>query len=162
MENRTKHTYRSDLYSFLHKVLVVCPVCKEKATVFGEDFTGKSPVIKKVKVVCTKCGFNKTLEDISKKKDPKQNKGNVIILGAPVDPYFHLPLWVQSVFESNILWAYNDDHLQFLEDHVSAKLRERNGFPYQVRSVGARLPRWMTSSHNRESILKLIKKLKDK
>ncbi|MEZ4891641.1 MAG: hypothetical protein R2778_01350 [Saprospiraceae bacterium] len=31
-----------------------------------------------------------------------------------------------------VLWAYNHEHLD-MEQHVAAKLRERNGFKYRIK-----------------------------
>jgi len=76
--------------------------------------------------------------------------------------FFHLPVWLQTDFSGEILWAYNLEHLDFLAAHIGAKLRERNGFQFRVRSIGARLPRWMTSAGNREAVLKAIEKLREK
>lgn len=162
MENRSKHSYRTNLYQFAKKVLVVCPNCEEKAVVRADDFDTPKHEISEVKIVCTRCGFNKTLENLSKRTDPKQKRGNVLIFGSPVDPFFHLPVWLQADFSGEVLWAYNLEHLDFLAAHVGAKLRERNGFQFQVRSIGARLPRWVTSAGNREAVLKALEKLREK
>lgn len=162
MLNRVKHTYRTNLYGFVRQVLVVCPGCGRKAIVRADDFESPKHVINEVRVVCADCGYNKTIENILKRKDPKQKQGNVLIFGAPVDPFFHLPVWLQTEFSGETLWAYNLEHLDFLAEHIGAKLRERNGYQYQVRSIGARLPRWMTSSGNREAVLKEIEKLRGK
>ena len=89
-------------------------------------------------------------------------KGNVLIFGGPIDPFFHLPVWLQADFSGQTLWAYNLEHLEFLAEHVGAKLRERNTSPRMSRSIGARLPRWMTAASNREAVLKAIEKLKGK
>jgi len=48
----------------------------------------------------------------------------------PTDWYFHLPLWLQVSCCGKLLWAYNHDHLDFLEDYVQATLRE--GLPEQA------------------------------
>lgn len=162
MEPRTKHTYRKSIYDFAREVLVVCPKCAGKALVRAEDFNTPKYEISEVKVVCTGCGFNKTLENLSKRQDPHQKRGNILIFGSPVDPFFHLPVWLQADFSGEILWAYNMAHLDFLAEHVGASLRERNGFKFRVRSIGARLPRWMTSAGNREAVLKAIEKLREK
>ena len=76
--------------------------------------------------------------------------------------FFHLPVWLSVDFSGETLWAYNLEHLNFLAEHVGAKLRERNSLAFNVRSIGARLPRWMTAADNREAILKAIEKLKEK
>jgi hypothetical protein len=41
-------------------------------------------------------------------------------------------------------------------------LRERNDVEYSNKSLGSRLPKWMTSKKNREEVLKAIDKLKNK
>lgn len=159
---RSKHTYRTNLYSFAKRILVVCPNCSGKAIVHADDFDSPKYVISEVRVVCTACGYNKTMENISRRHDPKQKRGKVLIFGGPIDPFFHLPVWLQTEVGGEILWAYNMEHLDFLAEHVGAKLRERNGFKFRVRSIGARLPRWMTSAKNRESILWEIERLRKK
>lgn len=161
MENRTKHTYGTAIYEFARNILVVCPNCGGKALVRAADPHLKTFEIKEVKIVCTACGFNKSLDGISYREDPKQKRGNVLIFGAPLDPFFHLPVWLQDDFSGEILWAYNLEHLDFLTEHVGAKLRERNR-ANAPRSLGSRLPRWMTSAGNREGVLKTIEKLKEK
>ncbi|MDX1912826.1 MAG: hypothetical protein SFV22_15145 [Saprospiraceae bacterium] len=118
------------------------------------------PLYRQTAWICQAPGFH--LENRQKRADPKQKNGKALIFGSPVDPCFHLPVWLQTAFSGEILWAYNFEHLDFLAAHVGAKLRERNGFKFQVRSIGARLPRWMTSAGNREGVLRAIEKLKEK
>ncbi len=50
----------------------------------------------------------------------------------------------------------------FLENHVSAELRNREKSPMRNKSLGSRLPKWMTSKKNRNEILSGIEKLKQK
>lgn len=161
METRTKHTYSAAVYDFVKMVYVVCPACEGKAAVHADDFNLPNYEIRQVKVICPGCGFNKTLENIPKREDPKQKRGKILVFGAPVDPFFHLPVWYQTEFSGNILWAYNPEHLDFLAAHVGAKLRERNN-ANRPRSIGSRLPRWMTAASNREAVWKAIEKLKEK
>ena len=161
MEKRTKHTYGTAIYEFARTILVVCPSCGGQALVRLIDPESKIFEAREVKVVCAGCGFNKSLGGISFRNDPKQKRGNLLIFGAPVDPFFHLPVWLQADFSGETLWAYNLEHLDFLAAHVGAKLRERNQ-ANAPRSIGSRLPRWMTSAGNREAVLKLIEKLKEK
>jgi hypothetical protein len=162
MENRTKHTYSKAIYEFVNDIRVVCPNCAGSALVKTGGFHTMTQDRYDIKVVCSGCGFNKTLENVSPRKDEKQKRGNILIFGAPVDPFFHLPVWLSVEFSGETLWAYNLEHLNFLAEHVGAKLRERNSLAFNVRSIGARLPRWMTAADNREAILKAIEKLKEK
>jgi hypothetical protein len=59
-----------------------------------------------------------------------------------------------------VLWAYNYEHLIFLQQHVAATLRERKGEEKMNQSLGSRLPRWMTSAKNREKVVHYIEELK--
>lgn len=162
MEIRSKDTYRTNLYAFVKDILVQCPQCTRKAVVKTGEFHTLKHDLNAVKVVCAHCGFNKAMENISHRQDKKQQRGQVLIFGGPVDPFFHLPVWLQLDFEGNTLWAYNLEHLEFLATHIGAKLRERNGFKFNVRSIGARLPRWMSAAKHRDALLKAIEKLREK
>lgn len=153
MTLRTKHTYRTQVMDFVNDIFVICPNCSKRAIVKTGNFQEMKFEIQNVKVVCIHCTYFKTLDNVPM-------KGKHLVFGAPVDPFFHLPVWFQTTFEGELLWAYNIAHLEFLADHVGAKLRERNGFKFNVKSIGARLPRWMTSKKNREEILKAIHHLK--
>lgn len=153
MEHRSKHTYHTHLYQFVCDVLVVCPGCARKAVVKTGNFQNLKFEVAGLRVVCTQCGFNQQLGIV-----PMRSKH--LIFGVPLDPFFHLPVWLQADFEGNTLWAYNEAHLDFLAQHVGAKLRERNGAKHQLRSIGARLPRWMTAADRREAVLKALEKLR--
>ncbi len=155
METRTKHTYRTQLYEFAKDVLVECPNCARQALVNTNGETVFLSEKVKVRVVCGHCGFNKDLERI-------WTKSKHLILGEAIDPFFHLPLWLKIELGDHLLWAYNYDHLHFIEEHIAAKLRERNGFQFQTRSIGARLPRWMTAAKRREEMLRAIEKLRER
>jgi len=78
------------------------------------------------------------------------------------DPYFLLPLWYQSRFGNENLWAYNKEHLEIIEKHVGAELRERHNSESYNGSLGSRLPKWISSAKNRKYLLKTIKRLKEK
>jgi len=160
-ENTARHkdAYQKTLYDYSGYVWVKCPKCSKKALVKASEVIKNHPFIDEVRATCTHCGFSDTIRSISRRKDPKQKKGNVLIYGSPVDPYFHFDLWYCIPYKNFTFWAYNEDHLQLIGHHVSALLRERNGYPHQVRSIGARLPRWMTSGKHRKEILQLIQKL---
>jgi DNA-directed RNA polymerase subunit RPC12/RpoP len=161
MEQRTKDGYQVFAYNFLkYDILVVCPDCSKKAIVKPGNFTIRDSDTTGVKVVCLNCGFNKLLLEkpllILSYSSRKVITGRCFIIGGSVDPFFHLPLWLQTNFEGHTLWAYNLEHLDFLGNHVEAKLRERNGQALFNKSLGSRLPSWMTSKKNRNAVLKKI------
>lgn len=93
-----------------------------------------------------------------------------MVVGGSFDWYFRLPLWLQTPCCGKILWAYNREHLDFLESYIKAGLRER--FPLKVyetglvmwrnKSLASRLPTWMKRAKNRDEVLRGIEKLRKK
>ncbi|MBN8683165.1 MAG: hypothetical protein J0L99_10930 [Chitinophagales bacterium] len=167
MDAITKNSYQKFLFDFIRfDILVSCPACSKKAVVKPGNFEFGNLEESDIKVICSHCGYNKKLSDQAaadvhtphKKADTTRQ----IVLGDAIDPFFHLPLWLQTDFEKYTFWAYNVEHLDFLQDHIGAKLRERNGQAIYNRSLGSRLPKWMTSKQNRAVLLKKIEALKDK
>ncbi len=165
METRTKNSYQTFVHDFIKfDILVVCPNCSKSAIVK----TNSSSVSREneIKVICTNCGFNKRLsetpESILSAGTNKVSKGRYTVIGAAVDPFFHLPLWFITNFENNELWAYNKEHIDFLKVHIEAKLRERNGQDLANRSLGSRLPKWMNAKKSREPLLKILAELQRK
>jgi hypothetical protein len=75
-------------------------------------------------------------------------------LGEAVDPYFRLPLWLRADVRGETLWAYNREHLCFLDAYIRATLRQRA--PNHNASLVSRLPRWMKTSALRQDVLKAI------
>ena len=122
--------------TFMNKgmILVKCPICQRCA--FGS--------LDPTKIICHKCGFIKTSGSFS--------YGN--------GTFFEEDLWLETECCSEKLWAYNKEHLDFLEKYIQATLRERK--PNLTHSLASRLPIWMKKSSNREKVLKGIQKLKDK
>jgi DNA-directed RNA polymerase subunit RPC12/RpoP len=166
MKHRTKDTYLKQVYDFIKDILVVCPSCSGKALVIASEHPFQQSNKLEIKLICPDCGHNRKLEE---KQDvvlfadaPKKITGSHIIIGDAIDPYFHLPLWLMADCCGNTLWAYNLEHLEFLKQHVAAGLRERNTQVKANKSLGSRLPKWMTAAKNRETVLKAIDLLKKK
>lgn len=164
MTIRTKDTYEKHVYDFMKDIYVVCPSCGGQAIIKCPEFSFRHTNEHKIKLVCTKCGHSKRLDEkrnsILSTSSNKVITGRYFIIGGTIDPYFHLPLWLTRNCCDNILWAYNYEHLEFLRGHVDAKLRERNTQAMANKSLGSRLPKWMTSKKNRETVLKCIDELK--
>ncbi len=76
------------------------------------------------------------------------------------DPFLGFPLWYRDSLGEHLLWAYNDDHLHYLEGYIGASLRERKTAPHL--SMVEKLPRFMQLAKNREALLRLIARLKRK
>ena len=167
MESRTKNSYQTLIYDFLKfDILVTCPKCDRKAVVRPGPLFLSTCETDQIKAICSHCGFNKKLSDTPStssytKSEPKKDD-RYFLIGESVDPFFQLPLWLQKECMGHLLWAYNHEHIDFLISHIQAKLRERNGQDLANKSLGSRLPRWMTSKNNREAILKELTELKNK
>jgi hypothetical protein len=69
-----------------------------------------------------------------------------------------LPLWLRTDFRGHSLWAYNARHLNWLYSFVVAELREDTILGGSA-ALHAVLPRWMTSSKNRDGVKKALNKL---
>jgi predicted RNA-binding Zn-ribbon protein involved in translation (DUF1610 family) len=167
MELRTKDSYQNFVYDFIQfDILVTCPNCKKQAIVKPENFSFRNVEKSDVKVICPNCGYNRKLLDkpdsILYSSNGNINTGRHYVIGGAIDPFFYLPLWLKTDFEEHTLWAYNLKHLDFLRSHIEAKLRERNGQELFNKSLGSRLPKWMTSKKNREVLLKKISELQNK
>ena len=160
---RNKIAYNSGLYQFLFEIYVVCPTCQGKAFVKSPPYPVPKKDENQISITCTNCGYNRLLSEkpdhYAFRSSRKVYTGKYIMLGAPVDPYFHLPLWLSIPCCNNLLWAYNYEHIDFLRNFISAELRERNGQPKSNHSIGSRLPRWITAANNRKDVLKCIEKL---
>ena len=163
---RVKDSYQKYVYDFIKDIYVVCPSCNGQAIVKVPDFSLSKMHAQSVKLICSKCGHNKHLEEkpesVLYSSSSTISKDKYLIIGGAIDPYFHLPLWLTIACCDNTLWAYNYEHLNFIREHVEAKLRERNIKEMTNSSLGSRLPKWMTSKKNREIILKAITQLRNK
>ncbi len=117
---------------------------------YGFDFGGyrivpcpncKKPIDYTGSVSCIHCGYAKT---------PPTSDTLAYILN--LDNYLTIPCCGESLTAANI------EYLDFLEGYVSATLRER--VPNLNKSVVSRLPQWIKDKHNRDEIVKCIKKLR--
>ncbi len=138
------------LGGFNDEFLVVCPRCSKCAKVTIDAAQGdvsqgwRTPR----KVVCPSCSYYKVW------------KGDSIVIEDRSDWYFRLLLWLQTSCCGEALWAYNEYHLNFLENYVGSlsKWQRLN----LNRSLESRLPTWVKEAKNREAVLRCIVKLKEK
>ena len=137
-------------FDFFSLIYVQCPQCHRSASVKPRT-EAQARLFDPRRLFCPSCGYT---------KDWNGSQVGGGSASAPTDLYFHLPLWLQISCCNKILWAYNRDHLDFLEDYVQATLRE--GLPEQATAVfknktaASRLPKWIKRAKNRQKILKKI------
>jgi hypothetical protein len=141
------HDAGQTIYDFGATFLVVCPRCHRCASVV--PLPGTEPkLFSPRRLTCARCGYSKDWH------------GDMLSIGRPVDWYFRQPLWLQTPCCGQTLWAYNEDHLNFLEEYVRADVRER--LPNRNASLASRLPGWMKDARNRAEVLRGIERLKQK
>lgn len=156
LQLRDAKGYNTFLSEFKSEIVIKCNNCNQKSLIIIENF---DPFIIG-KVICKGCGYN----TIITKNDSYVICGedNIIIefkINTNKSYHYNFVLWYATSFDENLLWAFNMEHLRFLKEFISAKLRERDISSMKNRSLGSRLPKWMTSKNNRSRILKLIEKL---
>jgi Zn ribbon nucleic-acid-binding protein len=133
------------LSNFYHEVFVVCPSCSKKAiaTVNLES--------KIARLLCIHCGFNKEIATSLSKETSLETAAN---------QYFQVELWLKTAFKNDVFWAYNDKHLDYLERYISATLREHKDRTHFT--LLEKLPKFYHEAKNRDGLLKIIAKLKNK
>jgi uncharacterized Zn finger protein (UPF0148 family) len=132
------------LSNFYQEVWVVCPSCAKKAIAKVNYET------KTARLFCTNCGCNK-------ETTTAVNNGTI---NTAANQYFQSELWLQTPYKNEIFWAYNDNHLEYLERYISAILREHKDRTHFT--LLEKLPKFYHEAKNREGLLKIITKLKSK
>jgi len=150
---------------FAGEFLVVCPGCAGCALVRDR---GPAAGDRRVVLSCAACGRGDVWtpvgpEVVITSGNPARFEQGSVGVGAAVDWYFHLPLWLQMPCCGETLWAWNRAHLEFMERFVSASLRERQQDPehgWSNRSLASRLPKWISKAKNRAAVQAGLAKLK--
>jgi hypothetical protein len=132
------------LSHFYQEAFVVCPTCAKKAMA-KVNFESKI-----ARLFCLHCGCNKETTTAIK-------YGTI---NTAANHYFQAELWLKAPFKNDVFWAYNYNHLEYLERYILATIREhkdRTGF-----TLLEKLPKLYHEAKNREGLLKIIAKLKNK
>ena len=136
------------LTHFQEEVAVACPKCNKKAltTVNYEE--------KKAKLTCMHCGFHDVKDTLL------THLGYTANYKADASAYFDVETWYLAPFKNDFFFAYNEAHLLYLEQYIGAKLREHKDRSHFT--LLEKLPKFYHEAKNREALLKLIDKLKNK
>ncbi|OXA94684.1 hypothetical protein B0A75_19580 [Flavobacterium oncorhynchi] len=148
--------YKMDepIYQYVAYGKEYCNNCFEKFEYKSQPLKEK-PLMYKTK--CPHCNFQ---EDWKTKvyrvrKELKHDDGLV------KECWYNLPLWFQKEVNDSIFWAYNQDHIDYLERYIQADLRERNSKMNVTSSLVSRLPQFVKAAKNREKLLKILRKWKE-
>ncbi|MGW8970511.1 hypothetical protein [Streptomyces platensis] len=143
--------------SFIDVVLVQCPMCAKVARVVpAPRAVGSGPpsMFDQRSLVCRSCGLSR--------QSRKDKSGALLTFsrgpGPITDPYFQVPLWLQTQTRHGRIWAYNPEHLEVIGQFVQAPLRERAPWHESGKKMTfiARLPGWMKRAKNRTEVLRAI------
>ena len=94
---------------------------------------------------------------IDKVKQQWYNLGEV---NKGIESYFGCELYLLSSFRGQLMWALNDEHLDYLIEFVAAGLRERPAGYLAKKTQGFLIPTFMKTAKNRESVLRILRKLR--
>ncbi|MCW2880250.1 MAG: hypothetical protein JWQ95_4350 [Sphaerisporangium sp.] len=140
------------LAQFAGRMLVVCPQCGGCALVVPRPGLPERRYFSELlfqprRLACAECC---AVADWA----PEVRGAGLVgaVLGGTEDPFFRRPLWLQTRCVGQILWAYNEEHINELAGYIAARLRERGG-ARPTMAMFARLPRWMKRSDNRPDVL---------
>lgn len=131
------------LSHFYNEVWVVCPACKKRATA-TVDFETKI-----ARLSCLNCGHNKEMTT--------QVTADASVQ-MPAHQFFKTNLWLQAPFKNDLFFAYNLQHLLYLERYITARLREHKDRTHFT--LLEKLPKFYHEAKNRQALLKIIDKLK--
>lgn len=126
-------------------VLVECPRCNKCARVTRRPHKKGHLFI--ARCVCSTCSF-------VKEKEIKV----MSYWWQGMDMYFDYPLYFRIPFGSHVFWAYNLEHLKYIESLVRAGIRDTTHHG----GVASKLPKWIKLAKNRRQLLKKIQILKEK
>lgn len=141
------------VYQYIAYGKSYCNHCFEKYEFESQPLKEKP---EKYKAKCPHCNFQEEWKPKIKEvlQNSKANDGLV------TDTWYNLPLWFQKEVDGEIFWAYNQEHIDYLERYIGADLRERNSKINYSSSLVARLPKFVKEAKNREKLLKIIERWK--
>lgn len=129
------------IYDFLfnYNILIECPYCKKCAEGIRKS-DGKFGYI----LQCKYCGV----------------LSNPIVGTWGNGTFMGLNVWLRTNCCGHLLWAYNKEHLDLMDNYIHSSLRER--IPNINQSLASRLPHWIKSGKNRAELSKGIAKLRNR
>lgn len=124
-----------------------CGYCGHQWVTAGGTRKVASPPLKVMPASCAQCGRS---SDVA--VSVTRYSGAEMI-----DPHLGMPLRLVEKTAAGVVWAYNEAHLQALQDYAMAPLRERAGVSNG--SMFSRLPQWMKLARHRVLLQKATARL---
>ncbi|TYR81660.1 hypothetical protein FZC66_07455 [Priestia megaterium] len=136
------------LAKFLDFILVKCPNCELCARVTKAANSQESSAYASHICTCPHCSY--TNATVSHDKIEIQSN-------EAIDPFFRLPLYLTAQCQNHVLWAYNLEHLQYIESYIEVKQKNDCFVPP---TFDLYLPDWITDKRVQEEALTEIQRLK--
>lgn len=123
---------------FLTSVYVVCPICSGMAVIRCAN----ESTLNLRRMTCSQCAATRQ--------------------GLYLSPSMGLALWYSADTRHGTLYAFNAEHLDYIERYVQSLRRTVETEPggLRNRALHARLPLWVKSAKNRDEILKAIARMR--
>lgn len=139
------------LQHFNSTVLLKCLRCHQCAELIPEVSPKPSKFLSvQRRVSCRHCGYTSSYRS-----------STLDMACATGDWHRRLPLWLQVPCCGHVLWAFNEQHLLFLESFIGANLRERaRESRHSNHSMTSRLPKWMQDAKHRDEIQRGLGRLR--
>ncbi|GIQ59896.1 hypothetical protein ACHRVW_19235 [Flavobacterium collinsii] len=141
------------VYQYIAYGKAYCNQCYEKYE-FKSQLLKEKP--EKYKAKCPHCNFQEEWKPKIQEVLQNSNSND----GLVKEQWYNLPLWFQIEVDKHIFWAYNKQHMEYLERYIGAGLRERNPGMNFGSSLVSRLPKFVKEAKNREKLLKILEKWK--
>jgi hypothetical protein len=135
--------------------LVECPRCGHCTKVQpAAKIVRRFHKIQTRRVVCGACAYVKEWP-----KDADATILGYILHNTAFDWYFKLPPWLQTPCCGEVLFAFNAEHLSYIEAFMLADLRDA---VHRNWSLASRPPKWIQHRHNRDDVLAGIERLRQR
>jgi endogenous inhibitor of DNA gyrase (YacG/DUF329 family) len=143
----------------VYRVSEICAGCDRH---FRIDVTDKAQWGQKVlRVSCPYCGNGQNCAVQKIEKPFPDHRYERVENG--IEPFFGYPLYYQTALDGKTIWALHRKHLLYLIDYIEADLRETPEQSYQdfcgTATHPDMLPKFIKQAKNRETIVKLLKRL---
>jgi len=148
------HKIKEPVYQYIVYIKEYCNNCFEKFEYESQPLKEKPETYK---TKCPHCDF----QEEWKAKTYRVKEESKVDNGLVKEMWYDLPLWFQKEVGGNLFWAYNLDHIDYLERYIKADLRERNNEGSGNGTMISRLPQFVKAAKNREKLLKILKKWKE-
>ena len=142
-------------WELLAEVHVRCPSCAAAAVVRPAPGVDEPPALDDRRLTCGSCGHVAVW--------PRPGVDRVLTWWDDGrDPWFGEPLLARTPCAGHVLWAFGPAHVDLVEGHVRADVRERAvAGPGRAASVVERLPAWVTAAGHRDDVLAACDRLRD-